>query len=310
MKKILILVMFSSIASVSFSESRFNFSIPQPDMISNDWDGDGKINSLDEDDDGDGILDINDETPFGNPKDVITIEEASGIASFASDVSEIFLGQTVNFSWSIDETSNLTLYGGSLPNLGYDVTGLNSATDSPIGDTTYILYSNTGNKSVDVGVLPIPVVNSFTLNGLSSNIEINTGDGVNILWSIDEGKNISLTGGGLVNQVNLSESGSISDNPSENTSYSLFDGLNTTVLSVIVTNPCSFDAGSGASPWNNWTTVWKLDDFYQFYINGVKISIGRNPSIDGYTIGAYKGTQAELTSTDSSAELYEICSTN
>jgi Leucine-rich repeat (LRR) protein len=48
-----------------FAEGTFNMTIPQPDFVSNDWDGDGEINSIDTDDDGDGILDVDDDIPFG-----------------------------------------------------------------------------------------------------------------------------------------------------------------------------------------------------------------------------------------------------
>lgn len=50
--------------------------MPQPNFISNDWDGDGKINSLDEDDDNDGIDDVDDSTPFrGRPGGESVVEE-------------------------------------------------------------------------------------------------------------------------------------------------------------------------------------------------------------------------------------------
>lgn len=296
MKKILILVMFSGIASISFSEGRFNFPIPQPDMISNDYDGDGKINSIDEDDDGDGILDINDDIPFGRPSSDSKIEEESGITSFTTDMSEIFLGQSVNFSWNIERATNLTLFGGSIDNFGSDVTGLNSTTDSPIEDTTYTLYSDTGNKSVDVDVLPEPVVNDFAINNLSSGaIEITSGNSVNITWNITGGKNIYVTGGNLLNQNNLSNIGAIIDNPIVDTIYTLFDGLSSTSLSVILVDSCDFYIKDNSQYWdsrNKATMVLKNQSggAYLFYKNGIYLgSNPTTPSLLGYYAGDHMG---------------------
>lgn len=41
MKKIISIILLSTISIGSFSEGVFNMQIPQPDYISNDWDGDG-----------------------------------------------------------------------------------------------------------------------------------------------------------------------------------------------------------------------------------------------------------------------------
>jgi alpha-tubulin suppressor-like RCC1 family protein len=65
MKKIITIIILSIMSVNSFAEPIFNTKIPQPDYISNDWDGDGIINADDDDDDNDDILDINDSHPFG-----------------------------------------------------------------------------------------------------------------------------------------------------------------------------------------------------------------------------------------------------
>lgn len=66
MKKILISILAFSISSISLAgTNQFQMkNIPQPDFMSNDWDGDGEPNTTDIDDDGDGINDELDSEPF------------------------------------------------------------------------------------------------------------------------------------------------------------------------------------------------------------------------------------------------------
>lgn len=65
MKKNIILCLLISSSSLSaLADGVFNMQIPQPDFISNDWDGDGIQNIEDIDDDNDGIDDVNDSSPF------------------------------------------------------------------------------------------------------------------------------------------------------------------------------------------------------------------------------------------------------
>lgn len=65
MKKIISIILLSTISLGSFAEGIFNMQIPQPDFVSNDWDGDKIPNIDDPDDDNDGVDDVDDSTPFG-----------------------------------------------------------------------------------------------------------------------------------------------------------------------------------------------------------------------------------------------------
>jgi hypothetical protein len=81
MKKILTIIlsivfMSSVYASVS-GTNQFKYKIPQPDLITNDWDGDGDPNLTDPDDDNDGIPDTEDSIPFGKPDGGITTSHDS-----------------------------------------------------------------------------------------------------------------------------------------------------------------------------------------------------------------------------------------
>lgn len=70
MKKILFFIAITSIALASSvtQANIFKYKIPQPKLITNDWDGDGQSNDVDTDDDNDGIIDTNDDNPFsGRP---------------------------------------------------------------------------------------------------------------------------------------------------------------------------------------------------------------------------------------------------
>jgi hypothetical protein len=72
MKKLIALITLTTLSLTSFAESTFRTKIPQPDYISNDWDGDRLINSEDLDDDNDGINDVDDSTPFGGKAGAFT----------------------------------------------------------------------------------------------------------------------------------------------------------------------------------------------------------------------------------------------
>jgi hypothetical protein len=309
MKKIILSIIISSLSLSAFAVGVFNVQIPQPDFVSNDWDGDGKANSVDEDDDGDGILDDNDSTPFGQPGG--NSEVSSGITSFTSNQAEIFIGGTVNLSWNIDGSSNLSLFGGTFDQItGFDVTSLSTKTDTPTSLTTYTLYSDTGSSSVFVDVLPVPIVNSFTLNGSSSNITINTGDNVNILWNVNGGKNISITDGDTFNNTNLSDSGTITDTPDSSVSYTLFDGLNESTLNVNVINNCSFSISYSSTYYSSWTGVYKLGNGqYRFVKNGSNLASDTSAtSIPGYYVGSYKGQVKDHTPyTADLTKVYELC---
>lgn len=57
----------TSVLAVAITENSgvFNFKIPQPNNISDDWDNDGDPNITDPDDDNDGEPDVSDSEPFG-----------------------------------------------------------------------------------------------------------------------------------------------------------------------------------------------------------------------------------------------------
>jgi hypothetical protein len=113
MKKIITTILLSTLSLGSLSQGTFNMTIPQPDFLSNDWDGDGEINSVDTDDDNDGILDVNDDIPFsGNPGGSST-SNIDYIESFTIDKHSTD-SITYKINWNISEyTAPLYLYGGS-----------------------------------------------------------------------------------------------------------------------------------------------------------------------------------------------------
>jgi alpha-tubulin suppressor-like RCC1 family protein len=81
MKKIISIILLSTLSLGSFAEGIFNTKIPQPDYVSNDWDG---LNNTDDpDDDNDGINDVDDSTQFGGQSGAFTPPPIVG----ATDVS-------------------------------------------------------------------------------------------------------------------------------------------------------------------------------------------------------------------------------
>jgi hypothetical protein len=149
MKKIILSIIIFSVTLPAFAGNVFNMAIPQPDFVSNDWDNDGIINSIDNDDDGDGVDDINDSTPFGQSGQSSTPNVL--INSFSSNKISYLPGEEITLSWSIDNIRSLSLYKDILLTdyLG-DVTNQTSIVLSPIGDTTYYLDTETSISSTQI----------------------------------------------------------------------------------------------------------------------------------------------------------------
>jgi hypothetical protein len=104
--------MIISISTGVMAQGVFNVSIPQPDYVSNDWDGDGEINSIDTDDDNDGILDINDSTPFGGtPGSAIVDSGTGGEIPSQGDNFGIKTVTVKNSVWSNDPHNASTVTG-------------------------------------------------------------------------------------------------------------------------------------------------------------------------------------------------------
>ena len=105
MKKILLSIIISSVSLSALAEVIFNIQIPQPDFVSNDWDGDNIPNIDDPDDDNDGIYDVNDSTPFGNVSESVTQNDNDGTDDSTSfgNVSE---SVTKTEECIFDETSS------------------------------------------------------------------------------------------------------------------------------------------------------------------------------------------------------------
>jgi hypothetical protein len=131
MKKILPIMILSAISINSFSDIMFQSKVPQPDYMSNDWDGDGEINSIDTDDDNDGILDVDDDIPFGGtPGGSVTIPPVVAIPptnELTFNVAEIGTGADYSASSTYSSDSVCGLfdnhqYNGSL-GIVYDVSG-------------------------------------------------------------------------------------------------------------------------------------------------------------------------------------------
>jgi hypothetical protein len=98
MKKIITAIILTTVSLSSFSEPSFKTAIPQPDYISNDWDGDGIINSEDPDDDGDGINDADDSSQFGGQsgKSVAAVVTAPTCIEDTNNYS-VWMGNHMNF---------------------------------------------------------------------------------------------------------------------------------------------------------------------------------------------------------------------
>lgn len=95
MKKILttIILLSLSLSIKVQAETIFNYQIPQPNLITNDWDGDGEPNSTDTDDDGDNIPDTIDDDPFsGRP----VSGGGSSVSIASGDLTTTFLYTATN----------------------------------------------------------------------------------------------------------------------------------------------------------------------------------------------------------------------
>lgn len=66
MKKIITILLLSTLSLGVLSQGTFNMTIPQPDFVSNDWDGDNIPNNEDNDIDNDGIPNDEDGDAYSN----------------------------------------------------------------------------------------------------------------------------------------------------------------------------------------------------------------------------------------------------
>lgn len=147
----------------SFAEGVFNMKIPQPDYVSNDWDGDGVINSIDNDDDDDGELDINDSTPFG------------GIPGGSITQPYVYSGDTCEDNGSllqitVDELnlwsgfSNTTSSWCSLTGLNVNGLATSSIVPESIGGLINLTYLNLQDNKITN--IPKSVINLINLEYL------------------------------------------------------------------------------------------------------------------------------------------------
>jgi hypothetical protein len=152
MKKIIIIILISTISSTTLSQGIFNFKIPQPDFISNDWDNDGDPNSTDPDDDNDGIDDVDDSVPFGLNGQNSTPDV--NFSSFSSNKTTYDIGENIVLNWTIYNPRSLNLYYDSLfTNHIDDVDGLNTYTVNNIqNDQEIYLNYETGNSVLNLYV--------------------------------------------------------------------------------------------------------------------------------------------------------------
>jgi hypothetical protein len=105
MKKIIAITILATISLSSFAAVTFSVKIPQPDFISNDWDGDNIPNIDDTDDDNDGVDDVNDSTPFGGKsggsKATQSLELSEKYIVSQENINSTFFGYIKDTSGSI-----------------------------------------------------------------------------------------------------------------------------------------------------------------------------------------------------------------
>lgn len=151
MKKILTLIIIPMLSFSAISDGVFNMQIPQPNFISNDWDGDGIPNNTDPDDDGDGLMDEDDSIPFGQTGQSSTPDLIFN--SFSSDQDYLVVGNSAILSWDIEFPRDLKIYSDEgLTNLIADVTGETQLIVSPTSTQTYYLDYSTGVADVSINM--------------------------------------------------------------------------------------------------------------------------------------------------------------
>lgn len=95
MNKKILAVAIVMISTNAMAIDLYRHKIPQPNFVSNDWDGDGEVNAVDTDDDNDGIPDISDSNPFSPDGQVSTPSGGSGGGSGGSGGGTGFYTGTV-----------------------------------------------------------------------------------------------------------------------------------------------------------------------------------------------------------------------
>lgn len=145
MKKILTILLMSilSITTYATATGVFQYQIPQPDLVTNDWDGDGIPNHLDPDDDNDNINDEDDSIPFGPPGgESSTPSVPITIDTFTADNTTPNGSETVTLSWSITGNIDTLTLEGQDWGTPIDVSSVSSYPVLPSVDGDYTLTLN------------------------------------------------------------------------------------------------------------------------------------------------------------------------
>lgn len=168
MKKLITIILFSTLSLSALSQGIFNSQIPQPNFISNDWDGDGNPNTTDPDDDNDGIADEDDSLPFGSNGQ----SSASPISflSFNVDKYTIYSCQSAKLTWNVNNSQDMFIYrNGDKSDVVADVTGLTELSVNPTEYTEYYLDYLIGESDalpISIsGACVLPKSNGTTVTG-------------------------------------------------------------------------------------------------------------------------------------------------
>jgi serine/threonine protein kinase len=136
------------------------------------------------------------------------------ILNFEVDNSEILQGETIEFSWIIDNENTIILSNG----VG-SVTGKQSISVSPKQSIIYKLTAENSfgktEKEIEISVLPSPKIKDFR----SKHKKIEYGKDTQLIWDIENIKHLELHW--LGNMEVLSNEGEMTISPTESTNYKL-----------------------------------------------------------------------------------------
>lgn len=127
----------------------------------------------------------------------IDVIKDSNITSFQSDKTKVSLGDTINFSWTTNDSEGLEL----VPFGAVDKSSTNKAVSmGTVGDFTYSLkttsFSGTTKTSnpINVSVYGLPTITSYKINNSDTAITVEPSDPLDFTWEGDNNISYNING--------------------------------------------------------------------------------------------------------------------
>jgi hypothetical protein len=137
----------------------------------------------------------------------IDVVNNSVINSFNSSKQNITKGDSINFIWDVTDSEGLNLnpYGSvsGIPTGSQNITFNNAGSFDFTLESTSLNGTVVSSSPININVYNPAVINSYTINGSSSNIDASPNDTLNFSWDVSDAISYKLNGN-VINDVTTS----------------------------------------------------------------------------------------------------------